>query len=86
MLCMKSSHCFCDLLIINCINGSNTKQRAVLERVGGEGVIGAVPQASAADLHALIAELANVDQNNKFIPGNHEVLHTSSYHLKDTIR
>lgn len=73
------------LLKINCINGSNTKQRAVLERVGGEGVVGAVPQTSAADLHALIAQLANVDQNHKFISGNHEILHTSSYHLEDTV-
>lgn len=75
----------CDLLIINCINGSNTKQRAVLKGVGGEGVVGAVPQAPAADLHALIAELADVDQNNNLVSGNHEVLYTSSYHLGDTI-
>lgn len=74
------------LLKINCINGSNTKQRAVLERVGGEGVVGAVPQTSAADLHALIAQLANVDQNHKLISRNQEVLHTSSYHLEETVR
>lgn len=73
------------LLKINCINGSDTKQRAVLERVGGEGVVGAVPQTPAADLHALVAQLPNVDQHHKLVAGNQEVLHTSSDHLGDTV-
>lgn len=85
VLSSESVYCLCDSLIVNCVHSSNTKQRAVLEGVRGECVIGAVPQASAADLHALIAELADVDQNNNLVSGDHEVLHAGSYHLADTI-
>lgn len=86
MLSSESVDCLCDSLIVNCVHSPDTKQRAVLEGVRGERVIGAVPQASAADLHALIAELADVDQNNNLVSGDHEVLHAGSYHLADTIQ
>lgn len=82
----ESVHCLCGLLIVNCVHSSDTIQRAVLEGVRGERVVGAVPQASAADLHALIAELADVDQNNNLVSGDHEVLHAGSYHLADAIQ
>lgn len=86
VLSSESIYCLCGLLIVNCVHSSDTIQRAVLEGVRGERVVGAVPQASAADLHALIAELADVDQNNNLVSGDHEVLHTGSYHLADAVQ
>lgn len=77
----ESIQCLCDSLIVNSVDSSHTKKRAVLEGVGGEGVVRCIPQTAAADLHALPGELANADQDDKLISVNHEVFHTCSYHL-----
>lgn len=75
-----------DSLKVNSIHSCHTKQRAVLEEVRGKCVIRCIPQTAAADLHALPSELADVDQDNCLISGNHEVLHTGSYHLVGAIQ
>lgn len=75
-----------DSLKVNSVHSCHTKQRAVLEEVRGKCVIRCIPQTAAADLHALPSELADVDQDNCLISGNHEVLHTGSYHLVGAIQ
>ncbi len=70
-----------DSLKVNSVDSRHTKQRAVLEGVRGVGVIRRIPKAAAADLHALSGELADVDQDDSLISGDHEVPHTGSYHL-----
>lgn len=72
----------CDSLKVNSKDYCRAIQRTVLERIRGKSVVGCIPQAAAADLHALSSELANVDQDDYLISGDHEVLHTSSYHLQ----
>lgn len=73
-------------LKVNGVDSCHTKQRAVLERVRGEGVIRCIPKAAAADLHALSCELADVNQGNDLVSGDHEVLYTGSYHLREAIQ
>lgn len=82
----KFFECSCESLKVNSIHSCHTEQGAVLKGVRGEGVIRCIPQTAAADLHALSCELADVDQDHSLISGNHEVLHTGSYHLGGAIR
>lgn len=53
------------------MNTRHAKQRTVLEEVRGESVIRRVPETAAADLHALPGELADVDQDDNFVSGDH---------------
>lgn len=81
MFLSKSIQCLHGSFKINSVNSCHTKQRAVLEGVRCKGVISSIPQTATADLYALPSELADVDQDNNLISGNHEVLHTGFYHL-----
>lgn len=58
-------------LKVNSVNTRHAKQRTVLEEVRGESVIRRVPETAAADLHALPGELADVDQDDNFVSGDH---------------
>lgn len=58
-------------LKVHSVDSRHTKQRAVLEGVRGKGVVGCVPQTAAADLYALPSELADVDEDDNFISGDH---------------
>ena len=47
----------------------------------GKRVAGRVPQAAAPEAHVLVAELADVDQNDYLVARNHQVLYAGFYHL-----
>lgn len=70
------------LLIVDPVHGGAAEQSFVLEGVGHKGVEVWIPQTAAADLHPLTVELADVDQDDGFIPGDHELLHAGPYHLQ----
>lgn len=86
MFLSESIQCRHSSLKVNSVDSCHAKQRTVLEGVRGEGVIRCIPQTAAADLHALPCELANVDQDDNLISGDHEVLHAGSYHLGGAIK
>lgn len=73
-------------LKVDGVHVGHTKQRAVLEGEGSEGVTGGVPQTAAADLHALPRELPDVDQDDSLVSGDQEVLHAGSYHLARVVQ
>lgn len=73
-------------LKVNSVDSCHTKQRAVLEGVRGESVVRCIPKTTAADLHALSCELADVNQGDDLISGDHEILYTGSYHLREAIQ
>lgn len=68
-------------LIINSVNIGHPKQGAVPDDVRSRSVTGGVPQAAAADLHALSTQLADVHQHNNLVSGNQQVLYAGSDHL-----
>lgn len=70
------------LLKVDPIHGGAAEQRGVLEGVGHKGVEVWIPQTAAADLHPLAVELADVDQDDGFIPGDHKLLYAGPYHLQ----
>lgn len=72
-----------DSLKVNSVDVGHGEERAVLEGVWGEGIVGGVPQAAAPDAHVLVTELSDADQNNDLITGNHQILHPGFDHLQD---
>lgn len=70
------------LLVIHAVDISQSKQGAVLKGVGGKSVVRRVPDTPAANPHALIVQLSDVDEDDYFISRYHQVLHSGFNYLE----
>ena len=75
-------HLCYDSFKVNSVNAGHGQQRAVLEGVRGKRVVGHVPEAAAAHVHALVPQLADADQHHNLVPGDQQLLDARLHHLR----
>lgn len=71
------------LLRVNSKHICKCKEWSVFEGVWGKSITWCVPEASAANLHALLAQLPNMYSHNNFVSWYHKIFYPGLNYLKE---